>query len=293
MDRARQAWIESLQYLPPQSIQFQQIAALLSASTPPPDPVQPDAPPEGSRWSKLLGPLGGLGLLLWKFKGLLLLALTKGKFLIFGLGKMQTLFSMMASMALYWSLYGWKFGIGFVLSIYVHEMGHVFALRRFGIPSTAPMFIPFLGAYIRADFHGVTPNQEGQIALGGPIWGLGAAFACLAIGVMTGNPIWLALADAGAFINLFNLIPVWSLDGGRAFRALSKKQRMIITAAAAILWLLTGQGMFALILAGGVYRCFSKDQTECGDTQILVHFLGLMAALGIVAMTNVAPPRDL
>ena len=290
--RARDAWAESLRYLPPNSQPYRTIADHLDATAPPPPPIQPDAPPEGSWWKKILGPLGGFGLMIWKFKGIALLALTKGKFLLFGLGKMQTLFSMMASMLLYWHLYGWKFGIGFVLSIYVHEMGHVYALRRFGIQSTAPMFIPFFGAFIRADFRGATPNQEGQIALGGPIWGLGAALTCLIIGIATESQIWLALADAGGYINLFNLIPVWSLDGGRAFRALSRQQRMIVCAAAAALWFFTGKGMFALILAGGVYRCFTKDQIEKGDNQILVHFLGLMAALGVVSMTGVRPPRD-
>ncbi len=292
LPRAREAWAESLRYLPPDSPQYRALADRIDAKAPAPPPMQEDAPPEGSRWKKVLGPLGGFGLLIWKFKGIALLALTKGKFLIFGLGKMQTLFSMFASMLLYWRLYGWKFGLGFVLSIYVHEMGHVFALRRFGIQSTAPMFIPLFGAFIRADFRGVTPNQEGQIALGGPIWGLGAALTCLIVGVATESQIWLALADAGGYINLFNLIPVWMLDGGRAFRALSRRQRMIICAAAAALWFLTGKGMFALILAGGVYRCFTKDQIEKGDNQILLHFLGLMAALGVVSMTGVRPPPD-
>ena len=292
LPRAREAWAEALKYLPPDSQQYRTIADHLAATTPPPPPIQPDAPAAGSRWAKMLGPLGGFGLLVWKFKGIALLALTKGKFLIFGLGKMQTLFSMMASMALYWHLYGWKFGLGFVLSIYIHEMGHVFALQRFGIQATAPMFIPGFGAFIRADFRGSTPNQEAQIALGGPIWGLGAALTCLIIGVTTDSQLWLALADAGGFINLFNLIPVWALDGGRAFRALSKQQRIIICAAAAALWFLTGKGMFALILAGGVYRCFTEDQVEKGDNQVLTHFLGLMAALGVVSMTGVSPPPD-
>ena len=67
---------------------------------------------------------------------------------------------------------------------------------------------------------------------------------------------------------------------------------VVICAAAAALWFLTGKGMFALILAGGVYRCFTKDQIEKGDNQILLHFLGLMAALGVVSMTGVRPPPD-
>jgi len=77
-----------------------------------------------------------------------LFALTKAKFLLLGLTKLSTLGSMLAFLGVYWSMFGWKFALGFVLCIYVHEMGHVAELRRFGIAASAPMFIPGLGAFV-------------------------------------------------------------------------------------------------------------------------------------------------
>src|ERR1035437_4631322 len=80
---------------------------------------------------------------------LLLLALTKGKFLLLGLTKMGTLLTMLASLGVYWAMYGWAFALGLVVSIYTHEMGHVAAIRRYGFPASAPMFIPGFGAFIQ------------------------------------------------------------------------------------------------------------------------------------------------
>jgi hypothetical protein len=87
--------------------------------------------------------------MLWKFKGVLLLILSKGKLLLMGFTKWKTLLSMLLAFGAYWSIWGWAFAAGFVLSIYVHEMGHVWALRRAGLAASAPMFIPFVGAFVR------------------------------------------------------------------------------------------------------------------------------------------------
>ena len=73
-----------------------------------------------------------LGLLVWKFKFIALLALTKAKFLLLGLTKASTFLSMFLAMGVYWTAYGWKFALGLVVSIYIHEMGHVAALHRYG-----------------------------------------------------------------------------------------------------------------------------------------------------------------
>src|SRR5216683_3332289 len=132
---ARWNWEQALPLLPPDTTQYQtvrrKIAELASKlDAPPPKPEHPVR--------KRLGALGVLGTALWKFKTIALLALTKGKLLLLGLTKLSTLGSMLLSMGLYWSLYGWKFAVGFVLSIYVHEMGHVAALARYGIPATPP-----------------------------------------------------------------------------------------------------------------------------------------------------------
>ena len=132
---------------------------------------------------------GTIGALLVKFKTFLLLALTKGKLVLLGLTKLNTLLSMLASIALYWALYGWKFGVGFVLSIYIHEMGHVTALAHYGIPASAPMFIPGFGAFVRLKAYPANPGEDARVGLAGPFWGLGAALVCMGIGVLTGSAL--------------------------------------------------------------------------------------------------------
>ena len=149
--------------------------------------------------------------------------LTKAKFLLLGLTKASTLFSMLLSMGVYWAAFGWPFAVGLVLSIYVHEMGHVYLLTRFGVKAEAPMFIPGLGAVIRLRQSFTDPRQDALVGLAGPIWGLGAAIWGPGPGTATGEPYFLAIARLGAWINLFNLIPIWQLDGGRAFRALGAR----------------------------------------------------------------------
>jgi hypothetical protein len=136
---ARSNWERALPLLPPESSQYQavksridNIDAQLAAGS------AQDHGKSGvwARWTAKLGPVG---VLLWKFKTVALLVATKGKLLLLGFTKIGTLVSMFASFALYWHWYGWRFAAGFVLSIYVHEMGHVAALRKYGIAATAPM----------------------------------------------------------------------------------------------------------------------------------------------------------
>jgi len=234
-------------------------------------------------WAKRFGKASPIALLLWKFKTAALLVLTKGKLLLLGLTKISTLLSMLASFGVYWTLWGWKYAAGFVLSIYVHEMGHVAALRRFGIAATAPMFIPGFGAMIWQKEAAKNPEQDAVVGLAGPLWGTGAALFCLAAFGITRVPVWGAIARTGAWINLFNLAPIWFLDGSHAFRTLSRRDRIIIVAAAAGVWAITHVGMLLLVAGLGVFRLFTKDAPEQGSTAILIEFLGLLAVLGFVA----------
>src|ERR1039457_2404151 len=180
---------------------------------------QPETPPSGGEGKKKLGFIGTIGALLLKFKTVGLVILTKGKLVLLGLTKLNTLLSMLVSIGFYWALYGWKFGLGFVLSIYVHEMGHVMALARYGIPASPPMFIPGFGAFVRLKAYPASAGEDARVGLAGPLWGLGAALACMGIGVITDSGLFTALAKVGAWINVFNRIPVWQLDGSRGFRA--------------------------------------------------------------------------
>jgi Zn-dependent protease len=148
-----------------------------------------------------------------KLKGLLIL-LPKLKLL-------TTSGSMLVSIGAYALIWGWQFAVGFVLLLFVHEMGHVIQLRREGVPASAPMFIPFLGAVVGMKRLPDDAAAEARVGLAGPVLGTIGCLVPLALYAATGNHLFQALAFTGFFLNLFNLAPVLPLDGGRAMAALS------------------------------------------------------------------------
>ena len=187
---------------------------------PPPEhdyePIHPGSGRESwrQRLKRYIGPIAAGALLLaTKLKAILLL-LPKLKFL-------TTSATMVVSIAAYALIWGWSFAVGFVLLLLLHELGHVIQLRREGIQASAPMFIPFLGAVVAAKSMGDDAAAEARVGLAGPILGTLATLVPLGIWIATGNEFWQALAYVGFFINLFNLLPVLPLDGGRAMAALS------------------------------------------------------------------------
>src|ERR1700733_4331924 len=129
-----------------------------------------------------------------------------------------TAFVSVAAYSLFW---GWPFAAGFVVLLFVHEMGHVIQLRREGIKASAPMFIPFLGAAIFSKSLGENALAEARVGLAGPILGSLGAAAVAVVGALTDSSLLLALAYLGFLLNLFNLLPVVPLDGGRAMAAMS------------------------------------------------------------------------
>jgi Zn-dependent protease len=264
-DRAGAAalWRQALALLPPESAQAAAIRQRLGA--PPPPAGAPQSP-----WINRLGPFGVIAVLL-----------SKAKFLLLGLGQLKTVLSMLAFMGVYWSLYGWRFALGFVLGIYVHEMGHVWMLRHYGLRASTPMFIPGFGAFISLYDSPADVGQDARIGLAGPLWGTGAALALLLLAVPLGGGVWLAVAHATAYLNLFNLTPVWTLDGGRAFRALDSQQRLLWLGLAAVLWYFTSSGLFLILMAGAAYRIFwKKDSAPAPDQAAFLEFVGLMILLG-------------
>lgn len=233
-------------------------------------------------WKRRFYKLGPAGVFLWKFKAIIFFGATKGKILLLGLTKLNTLFSMLVSLGVYTMVYGWKFALGLILSIYVHEMGHVVQLRKYGIAATAPMFIPGFGALIRLKAYPANPDQDARTGLAGPIWGLGAALFAYGAALLTGLDIWFAIARTGAWINLFNLIPIWQLDGGRGFRALTRQHRGYVLALSLIMWAITEESMLLFISLGALYRMFSKDYAEEQDTPVLLQYGGLIVLLSIL-----------
>jgi Zn-dependent protease len=277
------AWRASLDLLPPESRQFAAIAArveALSRSREAAGALGGDAPPSGVwKWIAVLGPAG---LLLWKFKFVLVLLATKGKFVLLGLTKSSTLFSMLLSLGVYWTAWGLWFALGFVVSLYIHEMGHVAALRHYGIAASAPMFIPGVGAFIRLRQPPMSPREDARVALAGPLWGLGAAIAAYAIALAGGGAYWAAIARTGAWLNLFNLLPVWQLDGGRAFGALARSFQWLIVLAFGAAWIITEDGLLALLLLAGVVRAATGAAPTDRDAGALAQFLAITLALAIV-----------
>jgi Zn-dependent protease len=177
-----------------------------------PEPVEPRP-----WWKRAWGALAAAGLLILNFgaklKGVLLL-LPKLKLF-------TTSASMLVSVGAYALIWGWKFAVGFVLLLLVHEMGHVWQARREGLEASAPLFIPFLGAAIALKSLGKDAGVEARVGLAGPIVGSLGACVPLAIWLATGEEFWQALAFVGFFLNLFNLAPVLPLDGGRTMSALT------------------------------------------------------------------------
>jgi Zn-dependent protease len=150
----------------------------------------------GAKLKLLLG-------LLWSFKFLFVL---KGLLISGGL--------IFASLFFYAALFGWKFGVVFILLLLVHELGHLVTLRNFGIRASLPYFIPGLGAFVSSPMS-EDPVKNATAALMGPVYGVLASSACWIFGMQLHDQFWIACAYTGFFINLFNLVPAYPLDGGR------------------------------------------------------------------------------
>ena len=186
-------------------------------SLPPPSPTGPFEPERRPLWRRIGAAALAVGALIANFAAkfkLLLVALPKLKLL-------TTSGSMLVSIAAYSLFFGWTFAVGFVLLLLVHEMGHVIQLRREGIKASAPMFIPFLGAVVAAKSLGENATAEARVGLAGPVLGSLGAAALIPVYLLTGDELWRALAFTGFFLNLFNLLPVVPLDGGRAMAAMA------------------------------------------------------------------------
>jgi Zn-dependent protease len=285
---ASSRWQDALRLLPPDTAQARTIAAkiealggqMLATSTPKPAP--------SSGWFRSGGVLGAVALVLWKFKFLLVMLLTKGKLLLLGLTKMSTLASMLLSFGVYWAVWGWAFAAGLIVSIYIHEIGHVAWLARYGIKASAPMFIPGFGALVRMHQYPAAPGIDARVGLAGPMWGFGAAVLAWLIFLVTGAEIFGAIARVGAWINLFNLLPFASLDGGRGFRALTKNQRLIAAGVIGVTWYVTAEPLLILLLIAAVIQAFMKA-AEKPDTSVLTTYSALVVFLAALTKLPIDP----
>ncbi len=263
---------------------------------PAPAPAYPEAgepiaaPPRKSKWRRWLGPVIAIGALLLKFGA-------KLKFLLLLLPKVKlftTSASMLVSIGAYALIWGWSFAVGFVLLLLVHEMGHVFQLRREGIKASAPFFIPFLGAAVAMKQMPKDAAAEARVGLAGPILGSLGCLIPIALFALTGNELFQALAFVGFFLNLFNLLPVLPLDGGRAMAALTPWMWLVgfaMLVGAAILF--PNPIMLIILLFGGLetWRRWKARKTDEGKRYhevrprdrvlVGVTYVGLAVALAV------------
>ena len=257
-----------------------------------PEPPQPE--PEAEPRKRGLGGsiLAGLLAILAKGKALLLL-LPKVKLL-------TTSGSMLVSIAAYSLIWGWKFALGFVLLLLVHEMGHVIQLRREGIPASAPVFIPFMGAVVWGKILEGNALAEARVGLAGPVLGSIGAAICWAIGAGLDSDFWRALAFVGFFLNLFNLAPVTPLDGGRAAAAMSPWMWFVGLFVVALMAFLWPNPIIILILLLGALdvRRRWKTRNQMGDyykvskphrAMVAAVYIGLIVALAVgMDLTHIA-----
>jgi Zn-dependent protease len=257
-----------------------------SATPLPYEPIQPGS----GRGRKLRERAAGIG------AGLVALA-AKGKTLLLLLPKVKllaTFGSAFISIAAYALLWGWPFAVGFVALLFLHELGHVIQLRREGVKASAPMFIPFLGAVITARSMGDDAAAEARVGLAGPILGALASLVPLAIWLATGSDFWRALAYVGFFLNLFNLLPVLPLDGGRAMAALSPAIWLVgLVALVAVAVAFPNPILFVIVALGGYeswrrWRSRNTPQARAYHTipartraLVAITYLGLAGALAV------------
>ncbi len=259
---------------------------------------EPEPPP---RWRQLLqrlwAPLAALGFLVWKFKAVALA--------VFKLKIFTTSASMLVSVGAYALIWGWKFALGFVLLLFVHELGHVVELRRQGVPASAPLFIPFLGAVVGMKQMPKDAWNEAKVALAGPILGsLGAAAVWIA-GEALDSEFLVALAFVGFLLNLFNLLPIVPLDGGRAVAALHPALWAVgLAGLVALVFVAPNPILLIILVFGGLELWRRWQEHRSGESAayyrvrpwqraaVAVTYLGLAAVLAL-AMSASYVERDI
>jgi Zn-dependent protease len=249
-------------------------------------PIHPE-PAWRALLRRLWAPIAAAALALWKLK-FVFTAIFKLKFF-------TTAASMFVSIGAYALIWGIPFAIGFVLLLFVHESGHALEAKRQGLNVSAPVFIPFLGAAILLKEQPQDVWREFKVAAAGPILGSVGALAVLGVYGLTGRDFWLALAFVGFFLNLFNLAPVWQLDGGRMISAIHPYLWIPgLVGLTALLWFFPSPILIIVVFLGALqafgwwrnrgapentrYFAISRGKRTLAG----VVYLGLVVALGVL-----------
>ncbi|MEA2349737.1 MAG: hypothetical protein QOG86_678 [Thermoleophilaceae bacterium] len=255
-----------------------------------PETFHPEPTERPSLFKRAGGAIAAAAVVIVKFAAklkALLLLLPKLKIL-------TTSASMLVSVAAYSLIWGWQFAVGFVLLLLVHEMGHVIQLRREGVPASAPLFIPFLGAVVGMKQAPDDAAMEARVGLAGPILGSLGCLVPLGLWDATGNNLFRALAFTGFFLNLINLLPVLPLDGGRAMAALSPAMWVIgFALLLGVMFVYPTPIALLILLFGGMetYRRWKRRKSPESQRYykvkpstrlaIALTYIGLAAALGV------------
>ena len=216
------------------------------------------------------------------------LAFVLGKLKFFGVLasvlKLKTLATMLLSIGVYAVEWGWSFAAGFVLLIFLHELGHAIVLRREGIPAGAPVFIPFIGAFIAMKGMPRDAYVEAKVAIGGPVLGSLAAWATLGAGIGLQQPLLMVLGHAGVLLNLFNLIPVSPLDGGRIAGAFNKTFWIAGYGLGVVALVVTRSPILLLILAVGLFTLWQRLRHPVPGYDAIPSSKRLLVGLGYAAL---------
>jgi Zn-dependent protease len=230
------------------------VAMESNESAPPPVPQRNEPPTSlGQQVKQLLAPVGF---------GLVLLAKYSTSVLKFLPVILKTGGTMLLTIGLYAMTWGLWYALGFVLLILVHECGHLIAAKRIGLKVGAPVFIPFMGAFIALKEAPRNAWIEAQVGIGGPLLGTLGAALCALVYFTTEIPIFGALAYSGFLLNLFNLTPVGMLDGGRVVTALSPWLSLVGFAILVVLTLAHPNFILILILILSIPRLLALFRTK-------------------------------
>ncbi len=266
-------------------------------------------PKEKKKMKGKAGLIAVLITILVKGKALIVLALQALKLdVVLQLFKLGTMGGTLVSMALmvwvYASSYGWYFAAGFVALIFVHEMGHFLAAREEGVEVSAPVFVPFLGAFISMKGKPDNAEVEGKIAIAGPLAGTLATFMTAVGWMLTGNDLLKGLVYINLIITLFNLIPFGFLDGGRVASAISGKFAIVGLALFGIMAALSHNPVLVLLFIFGTINAWKmrkKDRAanpyydidESSRNILSVMYFGTLIVNGAALMVFIAMEQGL
>ncbi|GGE55142.1 site-2 protease family protein [Priestia taiwanensis] len=204
--------------------------------------------------------------------GVLVLTKLKWVLSILKFLKIPTTISMILSLFAYGLVYGWMFAVAIIYLLFVHEMGHLWATKRIGLKTSSAIFIPFVGAFIGLKEMPKNAKDEAFVGYMGPLFGLFSILPAIILYLITDEPFFGLVIALGALINLFNLMPVSPLDGGRIISVVSTKLWIIGLMMLGVYTYMTGSGFLVFILIIGAMTWWERvtEEKRLGRLQVQI-----------------------